>query len=159
MGILSDFVVADRSEAAAVADTVRRDRWPSLELKGFTHLEVGLLHFALTGADPDVPVSPPRFVKNPFTKREMPVTVGTAYVDGFTRLQDRGEAWVYEVPLSLVAELADTASPKEVAIRWAASEELRGARPADLEAILIQLQRLARLAIEQNKSLLLWTSL
>lgn len=159
MGILSDFVVADRSEAAAVADAVRRDRWPSLEAKGFTNLQVGLLHFALTGADPNVPVSPPRFVKNPFTKKDMPVTVGTAYLDGFALLQDSGEAWVHEVPVSLVTELADAASLKEAAARWAGSEELRGAYPADLEAILIQLQRLARLALEQEKSLFLWTSL
>jgi hypothetical protein len=39
------------------------------------------------------------------------------------------------------------------------SSLLRGAQLADLEAILIQLQRLARLALEQKKSLLLWTSL
>ncbi|HEY2516149.1 MAG TPA: hypothetical protein VGI39_35000 [Polyangiaceae bacterium] len=159
MGILSDFVVADRSEAAAVADAVRRDRWPSLQSKGFTLLELGLLHFALTGTDPDVPVSPPEFVKNPFTKTEMPVTVGTAYLDEFTCLQDRGESWVHEVPGPLVAELGNAASLKEAATRWARNEELRGASTADLEVVLVQLQRLARLALEQKKSLLLWTSL
>lgn len=123
MGVLSDFVVADRSEATAVADTDRK-RWPSLQSKGFTQLEIGLLHFALTGEDPDAPLSPPKFVKNQFTGKELPVTVGTAYLDGFLCHDDRGEAWVHEVPPSLVGELAEASGLDAVAAKWAEFEEL-----------------------------------
>ena len=159
MGLSSDFVVADRSEATAVADTVDRERWPSLQSSGFTILEVGLLHFVLTGADPDAPVSPPRFVTSPFSGKEAQVTVGTAYLDGFTCHDDRGEAWVHEVPPSLVEELAKASGLDAVAAKWAQLEELEGADPEDVKGVLVELQGLARLAREQKKSLLLCTSL
>jgi hypothetical protein len=159
MGILSDFVVADRAEAAAVATTVDRKRWPCLQSKGITILEVGLLHFALTGEDPRAPVSPPQFVKNPFTGKELAVSVGTAYLDQFTCLEDHGEAWVHEVPASLVGELADVASVDGIAARWVEFEELENVPPKAVRATLVELRRLAQLARGQEKTLLLWTSL
>jgi hypothetical protein len=159
MGLLSDFVVADRSEAEAVATTLDRKRWPSLQSKGFTPLEVGFLHFVLTGEDPHAAVSPPRFVKDPATGEELPIPVCVAYIDNFTCLDDRVEAWVHELPASLVGELADASGLDAAAARWAEFEELEGADPEDLGAVLVDLQRLARLAREQKKTLLLWTSL
>jgi hypothetical protein len=159
MGILSDFVVADRSEAESVAATLDRSRWPLLRSKGFTPLEVGLLHFALTGEDASAPVSPPKFAKNPFTGKETPLSVSIAYLDNFPCLHDGGEAWVYEVPASLVCELANASGVDAVAANWAAFEELERADPEDLKAVIIELGRLAGLAREQRKSLLLWISL
>lgn len=159
VGILSDFCVADRSEAAAIAATTERTRWPSLESKGFTQLEVGLLHFALTGEDPNAPVSPPRFVKSPFSGKELPVVASVAYLDAFTCLDDREEAWVHEVPPSLVQEIAEAPELEGVAARWAENEELEGVEVGDLVDLLVELQRLARLARARGKSLLLWTSL
>lgn len=159
MGLLSDFVVAHASDAVAIADAVDRARWPSLQSKGFTQLEVGLLHFVLTGEDPDAPVRPPKLVKNPFTGKDLPLTVSTAYLDGFACLVDRGEAWVHELPASLVEELAEEWDPAAVASAWAQFEELEGAGVVDLERVVVELRRLARLARSERKSLLLRTSL
>jgi hypothetical protein len=102
-------------------------------------------------------VSPPRFVKNPFTGKELPVSVGTAYLDEFTCLHDRGESWVFEIPPGLVQELGDASQLEGVAAKWAQYEELQGAGPEVLLGVLVDLQRLAQLARAQNRSLLLWT--
>jgi hypothetical protein len=159
MGILSDLVVADRAEAAAIGASVGRESWPSLESKGFTVLEVGLLHFVLTGQDPDAPANPPTSVKSRFDGKEHPVTLGSKYTADFECLYDHRESWVHEVPASLVDELAKATRLKEVASKWAEFEELEGGDPEDLAGVLAELQRLARLARAQEKSLLLWTSL
>jgi hypothetical protein len=159
MGILSDFVVADAPEATAIGAKAGHGRWPSHRSSGLTHLEVGLLHFAITGEDPSAPVSPPRFIKNPFTGEELPEMVVTAYLDRFACLDDRGESWVYEIPESLVEELGRATDLRAVASRWAANEELRGADDDVLTHLLEQIQHLARLARAQRKALLLWYSL
>jgi hypothetical protein len=159
MGILSDFVVADRSEASAVGGDVARDSWPNFPSTGFTTLEVGLLYFALTGRDARAPVSPPEFVKNPYTGKMLPVSVGVAYLEEFTCLDDGGESWVHEVPASLVEELVRATDLEAVASRWVQYEELRDADSNILADLLTEVQGLARLAKEQGKSLLLATSL
>jgi hypothetical protein len=159
MGIISDFVVADASEATTIGANADHGRWPSHPSSGLTHLEVGLLHFAITGEDPNAPVSPPRFIKNPFTGKELPVSVVGAYLKQFACLDDQGESWVYEIPESLVEELGRATDLRAVASRWAANEELRGADDDVLTQLLEQIQQLARLARAQRKALLLWYSL
>jgi hypothetical protein len=159
VGILSDFIVADPSQAGSIGASVDRGPWPALQSKGFTVLEVGLLHFALTGEDAAAHVNPRRFVRNPFTKKDQPVTVLGAYVDAFRRLEEGEGWWVHELPASLVAEVANANDLGAVAEKWAAFEELRGADRDHLAELLVELQRLARLARAQRESLLLWTSL
>jgi hypothetical protein len=158
MGILSDFVVADPSEAKVVAGAGDRRRWPVLQSNGFTVLEVAWLHFLITGEDADAPASPPKVVQNPFTKREQVVSALVQYSD-FPCLADTGETWLHQLPNGLVDELAKATDLPLIADRWASCEELRGAKPEILAGILMDLQRLARLARSSKKALLLWTSL
>ncbi|MGH7281135.1 MAG: hypothetical protein ACRELY_06405 [Polyangiaceae bacterium] len=100
MGLLSDFLVADRTDANAIADNRESDRWTKLELTGFTSLEVSLLHFAITGDDADAPVSPSRFV-DVGEGQKIEITTSMAYDETFDLLVDGGEAWVWEIPSAL----------------------------------------------------------
>jgi hypothetical protein len=159
MGILSDFIVADPSQARSIGAGVDRRGWPTIQSKGLTVLEAGLLHFALVGQDAAAQVSPSRFVRNPFTKKEQPVTVLRAYIEGFRCLEENDLGLVHELPASLVEEVANADDLRGVAERWAAFEELRGAGCDYLAEFLVELQALARLARTQGTSLLLWTSL
>ena len=159
MGILSDFIVADPTDAGAIDAATDRARWPTYQSKGFTQLEVAYLHFLLAGADPHAPTSPPKVVVNPFTKREATVSVLVAYLDEFTCLLQTEGSWVHRLPEALVAEIATATNLASIAEAWAGCEELHGAEPKSLRDVLIELQRLARLAKAEKKSLLLWTSL
>lgn len=158
MGILSDFLVADPSEANEVQGTADHRRWPVQQSNGFTVLEVAWLHFAITGEDADAAAIPRRVVTNPFTKREQVVSALAQYSD-FPCLADTGESWLHRLPDGLVDELADLTDLSSVAERWASCEELQGAESATLANVLVELQRLARLARSSKKALLLWTSL
>lgn len=158
MGILSDFIVADPSEAASIGANVDRGRWPTLQSKGFTVLEVALLHFAVTGEDAEAHVKPVRLVWNRFSKKDQPVTVLGDYINGFRCLAEGEGWWVHEVPSAMVDEVANAKDLRAVAGKWSAFEELLGADRDSLAEVLIELQRLSRLAGGQ-KSLLLWTSL
>jgi hypothetical protein len=158
MGILSDFVVADPSDAAAVAAGPDRSRWPCVQSGDFTVLEVAWLHFLITGEDADAPASPRQVVLNPFTKREVVVSALTQYAD-FPCLVDEGESWVHQLPEGLVDELAGASDLPSIAKRWASCEELQGADADSLTAVLEDIQRMARLARSSGKALLLWTSL
>ena len=158
MGILSDFLVADPSEANAVEGSADHQRWPVLQSNGFTVLEVAWLHFVITGEDGDAPAVPRRVVSNPFTKREQVVSALAQYSD-FPCLVDTGESWLHRLPDGLVDELADATDLSSIAERWASCEELQGAESATLASVLAELQRLARMARSSKKALLLWTSL
>jgi len=158
MSLLSDFVVADPSQAHAIGVSSERP-WPTLQSKGFTVLEVALLHFALTDEDAEAHVNPRRFVRNAFTKKDQPVTAFAAYLEGFRCLDQSEGWWVHELPAPLVEEVASADNLRAVAGKWAAFEELQGAEADHLAELLAELQRLARLASAQGKSLLLWTSL
>jgi hypothetical protein len=138
MSMPSDFLVADRSEVGAITSSEDRKRWPLLESSGFTVLEVGLLHFAITGEDSAL--------------------LGS-YVDTFPCLDDSEDHWLHEIPASLVDELVRAGDLQAVAARWAAFEELEGATADSLASVLVELQGLARLAAQERRSLLLWTSL
>jgi hypothetical protein len=159
MGILSDFVVADAAEADAVGGTLDRRRWPLFQSSGFTVLEVAYLHFLLADEDPDAMASPPRSVRNPFTKREEPVLALADYISEFACLLDAGESWVHKLPDGLVGELASATNLTAIAERWASCDALVGAESATLIGVLAELQRLARLAQSSQKAVLLWTSL
>lgn len=157
MALTSIFVVASRADSADPdADPTR---WPSLETKNFTTLEVALLHFAITGEDASTLAQPARSVTNPFTKKATQVTVGAVYGDAFACLEDLEEAWVHELPEALVAEIATANDLPAIVERWNAYESLRPASLKGLTAILEELQRLARLARAGKKSLVLFTSL
>jgi hypothetical protein len=77
----------------------------------------------------------------------------------FQRLLDAGESWVHVVPEALVGELANATRLATVAERWAECEEMQGAVPGVLNGVLVELQRLARVAMAEGKPLLLRTSL
>jgi hypothetical protein len=158
MGILSDFVVADASDADAIAANPDRRRWPAFQSKGFTPLEVAWLHFLITGQDAHAPATPRKVVTNPFTRQQQVVSALGSYSD-FKCLLDAGESWVHIVPEALVRELANATQLAAVAERWAECEEMQGADPGVLNGVLVALQRLARVALAQGKPLLLWTSL
>jgi hypothetical protein len=56
VGILTDFIVAAPSAAATILASAGRKRWPTLQGKGITVVELALLHFILTGEDADARV-------------------------------------------------------------------------------------------------------
>jgi hypothetical protein len=158
MGILSDFVVADRSDADAIASSTDRKRWAAFEAGDFTPLEVAWLHFVITGEDADAPASPREVVTSRFTGEQIVVSALVRY-SSFECLVDRGGSWVHVVPDGLVAELADMTQLEAVAERWLECEEMQGAELGVLNGVLVELQGLARVALAAKKPLLLWTSL
>lgn len=157
MGILSDFVVADRAEAEAIATTHDRTRWPLYRTKGITPLELAQLHFAITGADGNAATG--RSAVNPFTGARTPMRATTAFVATFECVLDEGESWIHVVPEELVAELARVEDVDALVDVWGRSEALSRAEPGSLVEVVSELRRLARQARAERKPLLLWFSL
>jgi hypothetical protein len=85
MGILSDFLVANRSEAA----TTDRGAWPRSKGR-ITVLELTQLHFALTGEDGDEPTG--KTAVHPFTGAKYPITRSMVFLSGLECLVDEGES-------------------------------------------------------------------
>src|SRR5262249_61963935 len=102
MGVLTDFVVAERGDAQRVCDSVCRSRdFSGLDAKGIDTVKLGKLHAILRGG-------------------ELDSSIHKSFCDG-------GEdgPWVFEVPPDLVRRLAEF-SPSDLAEasrKWAAIEE------------------------------------
>jgi hypothetical protein len=148
MGVLSDIVVADPADAAAInaAEGAHLERWPCLESKDIDPVKLGTLWQILSGGSPG------------------DVDAVSAYMLD-TILDQPGDSgpWVFLVPEPLTSALAalDDAAQAPVARAWAATEEFVLGRwqVDDVRDYLRELTARARAAREAGKSLLLWMSL
>jgi len=147
MGVLSDIIIADRTEATSInaAEGNHLKQWDCLESKGIDTIKLGSLSRILAGRSlDDVPA--------------VPVFMDNSLLDKYS---DDGP-WVYLVPDQLVSALAalDDDAEETVAASWAEIEEFRLSRwqPMDVQEYLHDLIEYARKARDQGKSLLLWMS-
>ena len=143
LGVLTDIVVADASEASAVAaDGDRLRTWPGVDAKGVDSVKLAIL-WGLLSNDPSKANAGADFE----TLHEIP---------------DEGP-WVFRVPEELVQLLAslDDAGAASTAVAWAKAEEfvLDGWNAAAVRSILSELRTLARKTLSGRKSMLMWMSL
>jgi len=148
MGVLSDIIIADRGEAAAInaAGGTHLKQWPCLESKGIDQIKLFTLSQILHDRSVD------------------DVDASVAFMQGATLDKKSQEGpWVYLIPAELQSAIAslDDDAQESVAEKWAATEEfsLDGWQVADVEEYLRDLVTHARKAREAGKSLLLWMSL
>lgn len=143
MGVLTDFVVADRAEAQRVCDSPCPSRdFAGIDAKGIDTVKLGTLHAILDAPE------------------------GVSSFDDMI-LCDNGDdgPWVLEVPADLVRRLAalDSERLRSVAAGWAATDEFHsrsGSWPTeDVRQTLEELAALCRRAVEEGKAVLLWTCL
>jgi hypothetical protein len=148
MGVLSDIIVADPSEAAAInaAEGAHLEQWPCLESRDIDPVKLGTLWQVLSGGSPDDVDAVSAYMMD--TVLDQPTPSGP---------------WVFLVPEPLTAALAalGDAAQAPVAERWAATEEfvLDRWQVDDVRDYLRELVARARAARESGKSLLLWMSL
>ena len=141
--MLTDFVVADPSEAEAVSSsTTRSSTWPCFESKGLDNSVLAALWSAL---DPSADSSSLEGEKH------------------LIFMQGKGGPWVFNVPSELVAGLS-VLSPSlllQTAERWVEQPDLKraGWRAPDVAPAIEALSAIASTAISKKKCLLLWMSL
>ena len=143
MGVLSDLIVADRSEAQAIIDAHgTHDRtWPVLESKGINEVKLESLWSALPGGSRD-----------------------PAFMDATSCVyRAKGGPWVMVVPPPMVLALSNVADNEldRLAAAWADTDEGReeGWSADGARDFLVELVAIARRAREAQKDLLLWTCL
>jgi hypothetical protein len=142
MGVLSDVVVADESQASAVASMmVPSQELPGADLKGIDTEKLAALEALLTARTYDEVCS-----------EYDPVA------------QESGDGpWVSLIGQSLVSELAvaDDDRLAKLAQAWAATEAFQFDpwRDDAVAWVLSELARLSRIAVAEEKRLLLWMSL
>jgi hypothetical protein len=144
MGVLTDFVVADRADAQRVCDSSCPSRdFDGLDAKGIDTVNLGTLHAILTGGEFD-----PSFMSGP------PCCL-------------RGEdvPLVCEVPQDLVLRLARLTAVQlqSAGEKWAATEEFSpqyGNWPGEaVQQVLRELAALCKRADEEGKAVLMWMCL
>ena len=126
MSFYTDFIVAAEAEAPAVAATeAPTEHWPGFSVKSITELDLANAWSLLSG-EPDVIALKGRFE--------------------LLSCDEESRRTLSKVPRSLldrIEELTDSES-RELASRWAQSEEFRGRwKPSELEDILRCLRELA----------------
>jgi hypothetical protein len=147
MGVLSDLVVADVSEAQAVADSVEPAReWEGFTFKGLDHVKLcTLLSLVQTG-------SPQREFERYLD-----------LIDPVSAPANDGPI-VFAVREAEVRQLATIAAMEQdefqrLARAWAETDELRDWSESEVSDLLRSVADLAESASLQGKCLLLWISL
>jgi len=146
MGVLTDFVVADLNEAQKVGESgAPYKEYNGIDAKGIDQVKMGTLYAILSGTEYD-----PEFL----TSEESFLYTGSE--DG---------PWVQHVPntlTSLLAKLSADDIPR-IAEAWGKTEEFdpsySGWSLEDINAFLLEISKLALLAIHENKALLMWMCL
>ena len=146
MGAISELVIAGIDEAASIAASDCPTRsWKGIVWRTIDPVKLGTLWGILSGAAEEQVtglISQIRLVHG--NKKDGP--------------------WVHHVPEKLRDLLADLAGQDEseilvVSSRWAATDELQGWDPANVEALLRDVADTADTARLQKKQLLLWITL
>lgn len=147
MSLLTDIIIADRSEAAAInaAGGRHHKKWKTLDGKDVDQVKLGTLAQILAGK----------------TLRAKNVA---AFVADKELHGAPGEGpWVYLVPADFVQSLAALSErdKETVAARWAATEEfqLDGWAASDVADYLHELVAYARQSQKLGKDLLMWICL
>jgi hypothetical protein len=143
MGVLTDLVVADESEAPAVGgSSVPWHTWLGIDAKGIDHVKLAKLMSILLG-----------------------LPYQNSFAAEFAQLHEQSEdgPWVFKVPTRLVAALAtlDEHRVTQVAIEWSKIQEFALDRwpTSAVDEVLKRISSLAKKAASQKKSLLIWMSL
>jgi hypothetical protein len=143
MGVLTDFVIADRLDAQRVCDSLCPSQdFPGLDAKGIDTVMLGTLHAILTGGEYDA-----SFISD---------TLCSGGDDG---------PWVFEVPPDLVQRLAklDATELASAGKQWAATEEFSpkyGNWPVEaVQQVLKELATLSKQAGGEGKAILMWMCL
>jgi len=146
MGVLTDFVVANAKDAQRVGDSLNPSaEFNGLEAKGVTGIELGQLYCVLEGIS------------------DRDAILDSFMTEALYQASEYGP-WVHEVPQALTEWLAllDEGQLRAAAVEWVKCEELSLDGPCPPEAVewfLRDLAKLAQQAVDQRKSILLWTSL
>ncbi len=142
MGVLTDFVVADRGDARRVCDSPNPSReFGGLDGKGIDTVKLGTLHALLKGGEFD-----------------------PAIHDSVCEGGEEGP-WVFEVPPDLVRRLAGMTPTRltEAGKKWAATDEFSPRYdnwPAErVQEQLADLAGICRRAAGEGKAVLMWMSL
>lgn len=143
MGVLTDIVVADATEAANVAaDSQHIQTWPGVDAKGVDSVKLAIL-WAMLANNPSK------------------ANAGTDF-ETLHETSDEGP-WVFRVPEELVQLLAalDDAGVASTGAAWAKAEEfvLDGWNAAAVRSILCDLRTLARDTVAKRRDMLMWMSL
>ena len=141
MGVLTDLIIADKNEAETVANSPTPwSEWKGFDAKGHNEITLGTLDCILRGAD----FSQAHLIDFPF--------LATASDEG---------PWVFEVPNELLLGLTrlDNYQITAIAAKWLETEEMDSATQDYAEDFIKEFQLLAKEAIDQNKPILMWTSL
>lgn len=144
MGVLTDFVVANRRDARRVCNAACPSKeFSGLDAKGIDPVKLATLYAVLTGTE-----------FNPSLIGGDPLATGG----------DNGP-WVMEVPPDLVQRLAklDADGVAAAAAKWARTEEFSPEYdnwPAEaVHEVLADLAKLCAKAVGAKKSVLMWMSL
>jgi hypothetical protein len=168
MGVLTDLVVAPATAAAAVAETGSNERsWPWADVRRFDIVDLAMTHCLIDGRDPNVPVTPPEWVVNPFTKKRMAVTTHNKYAQAMELVAEHGEVVVFRVPAVLVATLArfDSTAAAHLAREWSVAKSSERYGDGTLvtpfgedvaAAYLGDVVAMARVAAERSDELFVW---
>lgn len=138
MGVLTTIVAAEEDEFAAIGESLRPvDQWSGIERRDIDTAKIAMLHCLLTGDEFDSALS-----------IHEPVYVG-----------DEG-AVVLRIAAEAAERLAtlDEEALEIVAEELAATEvyELENWEPGDVQALVLELADLARLAESQGQALFVW---
>jgi hypothetical protein len=141
MGVLTDIVVAraDQADEVLAAD-VPSQQFPGFDAKGLDVIMLGTLSSLVGG-----------------TARPAEVVADLRLIGG-----DPEEGpWLFQIPDDLVVRLSKIAEREvgRIAEGWSRTEELAGTPPGDLEPMISELSRYAKLAREQSCDLLMWVCL
>jgi hypothetical protein len=143
MGVLTDFVLANASDAQRLGD--HREDFEGLDAKGLGQVQMGTLYAILseTAYDPSFMISD----------------------DSFSYTASEDGPWVQPVPDDMVRRLASLSDDESerVAELWSKTEEFdpkySSWNRADIDDFLEQIRPLAARAVAEGKVLFMWSSL
>jgi hypothetical protein len=141
MGVLTDLVIADKSEAEAVARSVAPwEGWRWVEAKGHDEFTLGALLCVLRGESYREAVS-----------GEFPL---------LAQVSEEGP-WVFAVPEALPVALQrlDDGRISGAVSEWLRTEEMRDADREGAEIFVRELKGLAAEAVARRTPILMWVSL
>jgi hypothetical protein len=143
MGVVTDFIVADASDAQKLGD--QRETFDGLGAKGIDQVRMGTLYALLTNTEYN------------------PAFLVTDESFAYTASDDG--PWVQPIPDDMVRLLAKMSPPEQQRIgdEWFKTEEFdpkysRWTR-ADVSWFLNEVQQLASRAVAEGKTLFMWTCL
>lgn len=160
MTILSDFIVAEPAEAEEImaANGEHAEQWTVYELKNVMPEDIAPLHFVLSEENPFAPPSSTEVAVD----YEKPFENALEEFSAFPLLANDGDGRVLlELPESLTRELAAIENAGEVAVKWFQFMSLQMTlqkhyNSTQFKVMVEKLQKIARSAVDQRKSLLLW---